>query len=164
MATFTDSKEYPSYNPDGKLLKAATIGGKAGKQIKIESVSLQMVSGKDKVVNTTTVSINGTPYAIWTWDSVKYSDVKTYNKYPFVVDAGKDVKITWTVKTSDKKVSAKIKNISYAFSYVDAVTPVKNSKLIIECESSKKAAVVVADIKAQGVLKDGMSISVEKSG
>ncbi len=141
MSTVTDVKEYSSSNPQ----KTVTIKGEAGKQIKIEEVSLRLISGKDKVLNTTTVYVNGNPYAAWKYTSAKYSDVLTYNKYPFVVDEGKDAVLTWSVVTENKSYSAKMKQASYTFSYVDVEkedpveeTPVeeKDGFLVIKCKES----------------------------
>jgi len=168
MATNTDIQEYPSYDTKGKLVKSATLPGKEGKQIKIEAVSIQLYSGKKGVTNNTVVSVNGTPYAAWNYETAAYSDVLTYNKYPFIVDQGKDAIITVTEKTSDAKIVVKCKNFAYTFSYVDVATPTpadetKKSLVVIDCASTEKAEAVIKDIQEKGVLKEGMSVYIQKS-
>jgi hypothetical protein len=146
MPINTDIKEYPTYSTEGQVLKSVTLKGKEGSQIKIEAVSLQLYSGKKDVTNNTVVAVNGTPYAAWNYNIAQYSDVLTYNKYPFLVETGKDAVITWTVKTSQKGIAAKIKTTSYTYSYVDVETPVvpeegteKGSIIIIKYPSKSEA-------------------------
>lgn len=120
MVTNTDSGEYKSYDTKGKVVKTSTIGGKAGKQIKVTEVSLYAASGKDGIKATVTVSINGTAYAVWIVDSTDYGSVRTYNKYPSLVDVGKDAVLSWTLTTADKRYPVKIKQPLYIFEYIDA--------------------------------------------
>ncbi|MDD4588888.1 MAG: hypothetical protein PHG06_00465 [Parabacteroides sp.] len=145
MTTVSDTKEYPSTSTK----PAVTIKGQAGKQIKIESVSIQLISGKEGVTNSTTVSINGTPFAAWKYTAAKYSDVLTYNKYPVVADAGKDAVISWAITTNNSVYPAKFKNASYTYSFVDVETgtEVTNQYLIIKCESDAAATALLPKIK-----------------
>ncbi len=170
MATDTDIQEYKSYDEKGKIVKTATIKGEEGKQIKIEAVSLQLCSGKEGVTNNTVVSINGTPYAAWNYTSAIYSDVLTYNKYPFMVDAGKDAIITWALKTSDKRYVVKAKNAAYTYEYVDVAVPDepnepegKNPLVVIECVSSDKAKEVAKEIQDKGIITDDMKLFIAES-
>lgn len=148
MPTVTDIKEYPSTNTK----PAVIIKGQAGKKIRIEEVSLQLTAGKEGITNSTTVLINGTAYAAWNYKLAKYSEVLTYNKYPYVVDEGKDAILTWSVKTDNTKYPAKMKMASYTYSYVDVAgtpdTPSEETKsyLVIECKESE-AATLTAKIK-----------------
>jgi len=119
MATNSDSGEYKSYNTDGKVVKTSTVGGKSGKRIKVTEVSLYLAAGLDDVKASVMASINGVDYAGWTTTSDDYGDIKTYNKYPYTVDAGKDMVMSWTLTTANAKYPAKIKQLSYTFEYVD---------------------------------------------
>jgi hypothetical protein len=143
MTTVSDTKEYPSTSTK----PAVTIKGQSGKQIKIEAGSLQLISGKAGVTNSMTVSVNGTPWAAWKYMAAKYSDVLTYNKYPFVIDAGKDAVISWTITTSDSKYPAKFKNASYTYSFVDAAATGDSATetdeyIIIKCAAGESAALL----------------------
>jgi len=143
MTTVSDPKEYPSTSTKPTI----TINGQVGKQIKIEAVSLQLISGKAGVTNSITVSINGTPFAAWKYTAAKYSDVLTYNKYPVVVDAGKDAVISWAITTSDSKYPAKFKNASYTYSLVDVATSGDSTAetyeyIIIKCAAGESAALL----------------------
>jgi len=181
MATNTDIREYPSYDTKGKVVKTSTVGGKEGKQIKITEVSLFAKSSKDKVKASVMISVNGVDYAGWTVDDTDYGDVRIYNKYPFVVNAGESAKLAWTLTTANKRYPAKIKQASYTFEYVDVETPVvetpvveepekkesdtedKGPLVVIECESAEKAEAAVGDIKSKGILTDDMKIYIAKS-
>lgn len=143
MTTGSDPKEYPSSSPKPSV----TIKGQAGKQIKIEAVSLQILSGKEGIGNTMTVAINGVAWAVWIYKSTKYSGVLTYNTYPHIVDAGKDAVISWTLEPSNSKYPAKFKNISYTYSFVDAVatgdsTSETDEYIIIKCAAGESAALI----------------------
>ena len=153
MTTDTDIKEYKSTDPAGKIVKTVPIPGQDGKQIKIEEVSLQLASGKKGIVNNTLVSINGTEYAAWIWKDAKYSDIKKYNNYPHFVDAGKDAVITWEVGTGNKQYTAKIKNLSYTYLYVDAKPVVEKPRrmVVAYCESQEEAEALVKKISGDGV-------------
>lgn len=170
MATNTDTQEYKSYDEKGKIVKTSTIKGEEGKQIKVEAVSLQLYSGKSNVINNTIVAINGEPWAAWNWDDAGYSDSKTYDTYPYVIDAGKDAVITWTMKTSDKRYAAKIKNVTYTYEYVDGAAPDepeepegKNPLVVIECVSSDKAKEVAKEIQDKGIITDDMKLFIAES-
>lgn len=142
MTTVSDPQEYSS----ASTKPAVTIKGQAGKKIKIESVSLQLISGKEKVVNSTVVSINGIPYAAWKYNAAKYSDVLTYDTYPVVVDAGKDAVITWTINTNNGKYPAKIKNAAYVYSFVDDET-VNGPYILIKCKPEDDITELILKIK-----------------
>ncbi len=148
MTTVPDLRVYDSTNTK----PAVTIRGQAGKQIKIEAVSLQLISGKAGVTNSMTVSINGTPWAAWTHTLATYSNVKTYDTYPVIVDAGKDTVISWKVTTSNSKYPAKFKNASYTYSLVDVATPEEpkentNQYLIIKVDSEAAATALLPKIQ-----------------
>ncbi len=125
MATNPDSREYKSYNTDGKVVKTSTVGGKSGKQIKVTEVSLYAASGKDGINAPIMISINGTDYAGWIANKADYGDLRVYNKHPYTVDVGKDMVMSWTLTTANTKYPAKIKQLSYTFEYVD-VEPVED--------------------------------------
>lgn len=168
MATNTDTQEYKSYDEKGKIVKTVTIPGEEGKQIKVEAVSLQLYSGKSTIINNTVVAINGEPWAAWNWDDAGYSNSKTYDTYPYLIDAGKDAVITWVMKTSDKRYAAKIKNVAYTYSYVDVAAPEEPGKggkylVEIECTSEDEAKVAVEDINTKGILKEDMTMYIAKS-
>ncbi len=125
MATNTDSGEYKSYDTKGKVVKTSTVGGKAGKQIKVTDVSLYAASGKDGINAPIMISINGEEYAGWVATKADYGDLRVYNKYPYEAEAGKDAIISWTLTTANTKYPAKIKQLSYTFEYVD-IEPVED--------------------------------------
>lgn len=97
------------------------------------------------------VSVNGTPWAAWNYTSAKYSEVKTYSKYPFVVDAGKDAVISWTETTNNKSYPAKFKNAVYTYSLLDVETSESTEDtgpyLIIKCESETAATELLPQIQ-----------------
>ena len=181
MATNTDIQEYKSYDTVGKIVKTSTVGGKEGKQIKITEVSLKIASGKKNVTASVMISVNGVDYAGWSNSTTDYGDVRTYNRYPIEVDAGKDAVLAWTLTTANKTYPAKIKHASYTYEYVDVETPVvetpvveepekkesdtedKGPLVVIECESAEKAEAAVGDIKSKGILTDDMKIYIAKS-
>lgn len=169
MTTNTDIQEHATYNLEGKIVKTATIKGETAKQIKIESTSIQLYSGKDKVVNNTVLAINGVAWAAWNWSNGKYSDVTTYDKYPYLVAVGKDAVLTWTVKAADKSIAAKVKNLSYTYSYVAVDTPEnpvdtgKKSLVEIECPTYQDAEALTEKIKAKDILSDDMTMFIAKS-
>jgi hypothetical protein len=145
MTTVSDPQEYSSVNTKLNV----TIKGMAGKKIKIEAISLQLISGKDGVMNSTVVSINGTPWGAWKYTAAKYSEILTYSRYPPVIEAGKDAVITWTINTNNSAYPAKFKNASYSYSFVDVETnnEVTNQYLIIKCESEAAATSLLPKIK-----------------
>lgn len=144
MPTVTDIKEYSSTSTK----PAVTIKGQAGKQIKIEEVSLQLAAGKDGITNTTTVSVNGVPYAAWKYTSAKYSDILKYNKLTREADEGNDVVLTWNIKSDNAKYPAKMKMASYTYSYVDVAgtpdTPTEDKEefIIVKCKESETADLI----------------------
>lgn len=142
MPTVTDIKEYNSITPK----KPVTIPGQKGKQIKIEAVSLQLASGKDGIANTTTISVNGTPYAAWKYMSAKYSDTLTYDKYPFIVGEGENAVLSWDVASKNKKYPAKMKTASYTYLYVGGApdTPIEENDefIIIKCKKSETSELI----------------------
>jgi hypothetical protein len=144
MPTVTDIKEYPSTSTKSPV----TIKGQAGKKIKIEEVSLQLAAGKEGITNSTTVSVNGVPYAAWIYPSVKYSDVLKYNKLSRETDEGKDAVITWSIETDNSKYPAKMKTASYTYEYVDVNgtpdTPhgEKEEFIIVKCKESETADLI----------------------
>jgi hypothetical protein len=145
MTTVSDTKEYPSTSTK----PAVTIKGQAGKQIKIESVSIQLISGKEGVKNSTVISINGIPWGAWNYTAATYSGVLTYSRYPPVIEAGKDAVISWTINTNNSAHPAKFKNAAYSYSFVDVETDteVTNQYLIIKCESEAAATALLPKIK-----------------
>ena len=144
MTTVSDTKEYPSTSTK----PAVTIKGQAGKKIQIESVSIQLISGKEGVTNSTVISINGVPWGAWNYTAATYSGVLTYSRYPPVIEAGKDAEISWTINTNNSAYPAKFKNASYTYSFVDVETTneAANQYLIIKCES-EVATTLIAKIK-----------------
>jgi hypothetical protein len=145
MTTVSDTKEYPSTSTKPSV----TIKGQAGKKIQIESVSIQLISGKEGVTNSTVISINGMPWGAWKYTAAKYSDVFTYSRYPLVIDVGKDAVISWTINTNNSVYPAKFKNAAYTYSFVDIETnnEVTNQYLIIKCESEAAASSLLPKIK-----------------
>ena len=144
MTIVSDTKEYSSSNTKPSV----TIKGQAGKKIKIESVSIQLISGKEGVKNSTVISINGIPWGAWNYTAAKYSEILTYRRYPPVIEAGKDAEISWTINTNNSAYPAKFKNASYTYSFVDVETTneAANQYLIIKCES-EVATTLIAKIK-----------------
>jgi hypothetical protein len=148
MTTVSDTNEYSSTSTK----PAVTIKGQAGKKIKIESVSIQLISGKEGVKNSTVISINGIPWGAWNYTAAKYSDVLAYSRYPPVIDAGKDAVISWTINTNNSAYPAKFKNAAYTYSFVDVDTSGESTTengeyLIVKCESKAAAAALLPKIK-----------------
>ncbi len=137
MTTETDSKEYPSTDTDGEIVKTAKIPGVAGKQIKLGSLGIQLASGIKGAKTTATVSMSygNTKFdvAAWAVTSTDYQPL-TYNKYSYTATAETDVTLSWTLKTNNAKSAAKMKEAAYTYEYLDVAEP---GYLIVKCATSK---------------------------
>jgi len=146
MPTITDSDKYQTESTEGKVVKTMTIPGQPGKQIKIESESVNLANSKVGVRTDLMIYMKygSTKFAVSGWGvtSVDYTP-KDYDTYAYTGDVGKDVILQWELKTGTGGV-AKMKDASCVYSLIDVEentgeTPTEEVKkyIVVECKESE---------------------------
>lgn len=172
MPTLTDPEVYQTVSTSGKVVKTMTIPGVSGKQIKVESESVNLANSKEGVRTDLMIYMKygSTKFAVSGWGvtSADYTP-KSYDTYAYTGDVGKDVILQWELKTADAKYAAKMKDASCVYSLIpaeentvvetpaeDTVTEETKKYIVVECKESE-----VEDI-TEAVKKISASAGINK--
>lgn len=171
MPTISDSGVYKTESTSGKVVKTMTIPGQPGKQIRVESESVNLANSKEGVRTDLMIYIKygSTKFAVSGWGvtSADYT-AKSYDTYAYTGDVGKDVSLQWELKTAVGGY-AKMKDASCVYSIIPAEetavgeTPAEDTTaeevkkyIVVECKESE-----VEDI-TEAVKKISASAGVNK--
>jgi len=100
------------------LQTSVTVKGQAGKQIQLESIGLDLQVTKAGIAGTVWVTANGTKVAEWTDNKKDYQSKTAYSNLTF--KDGEKLVLKMYIKTGDAGSRARMTNLTYTYSLVDA--------------------------------------------